>query len=115
MKVRYYGHIGQKTGYGRAASDLCMALLGAGVELEIRPLSPPLQRVFSDPYLPLASCVRLEPELDPNPDAVIVHTIPVDCRNIQDIVMSGPSPSRTSAPWIAYTTWEARTRPAKLR
>ncbi len=113
MKIRYYGHVGQPTGYGRAASDLCMALLGAGVSLEIRPMSPPNTRRFSGAFLPLANHVKLEGDLDPHPDAVIVHTIPVDCAKVQHIVMSGPT--RTSAPWIAYTTWEALTRPAELR
>lgn len=113
MKIRYYGHIGQATGYGRAASDLCMAMKGAGVDLEIRPLSPPHQRVFEPAFLPLANHVKLEPELDPHPDVVIVHTLPVDCAYVQRVVMDGPT--RTSAPWIAYTTWEAITRPAELR
>lgn len=113
MKVRYYGHVGQSTGYGRAASDLCMALLGAGVELEIRPLSPPNKRVFDDAYLPLARLVRTEGQLDPRPDAVIVHTTPVDCNTVRGVVMDGPT--RTDAPWIAYTTWEALTRPPMLR
>lgn len=113
MKIRYYGHVGQSTGYGRAASDLCMALLGAGAELEIRPLSPPNARHFTDAYLPLASCVRRDGELDPAPHATIVHTIPVDCLKVKGIVQGGPT--KVESPWIAYTTWEALTRPPELR
>ncbi len=116
MKIRYYGHIGQPTGYGRAASDLCMALLGAGVSLELRPLSPPSRRVFTGEFLPLANFLKLDADLDPHPDAVIVHTLPIDCPQVRETVMNERiTKTSPSVPWIAYTTWEALTRPVELR
>lgn len=115
MKVRYYGHVGQPTGYGRAASDLCMALVGAGVELEIRPLTPPGTPgvPLANVPLPLASRLRRDTELDSRPDLTIVHTIPQSCKLVRDTVQG--STKATESPWIAYTTWEATTRPTSIR
>lgn len=124
MLVRYYGHVGQPTGYGRAANEMCMALLTAGVHLELRPLTAPGVPGVHLAYLPpaLAPCLRRDAELAPEPDVCIVHTIPMDCEKVYEIVtdrgrdpafqgyLSGHMPR-----WIAYTTWESTARPVELR
>lgn len=114
MKVRYYGHVGQQTGYGRSASDMCMALLRAGVELQIRPLAPPKTVHVPDEYLPLASLIHREATLDPNPDAIIVHTLPLDCAHVIEAISSDPR-TDLRARLIAYTTWEANLAPGLMR
>src|SRR5262249_22112581 len=45
-------------------------------------------------------------ELDPNPDLVIVHTLPMDCATVLAKVeeAQGLLPERTKL--VAYTTWE---------
>jgi glycosyltransferase involved in cell wall biosynthesis len=116
MKVRYYGHVGQTTGYGRAAADNCMALLATGqVELEIRPLGKPprdeMIDALSGPRHVLGRHIRADHELT-DPDVVIVHTLPLDCKRVHGVVVaSGPTINETLAakPWVAYTTWEALT------
>jgi glycosyltransferase involved in cell wall biosynthesis len=106
MLVRYYGHVGQPSGYGHAANETCMAILAAGLELEIQTDGKELHKR----YLPLAPCVKETANLNPAPDVVIVHTLPLDCPRILalhglDFVCTGDSipvgPRR-----IAYTTWE---------
>lgn len=100
MKVRYYGHVGQTTGYGKAAEAMCLSLIAAGCEIEIRPLSP-FESVKVDPDLPLARCLRRDWELT-QPDAVIVHTLPMSCASV--IELAGLEP--LEVPLVAYTTWE---------
>lgn len=100
VKVRYYGHVGQMTGYGKAAEAMCMAFLTAGCELEIRPLSP-FEKVVIDRDLPLARCLRRDYELTP-PDVVIVHTLPLDCAHVAHHAQL----ALLDVPLIAYTTWE---------
>lgn len=124
MLVRYYGHVGQPTGYGRAATEMCMALLAAGVRLEVRPLTAPGVPGVHLANVPpaLAPCLRRDAELSLEPDACIVHTIPMDCERVMQIVEDDvglhPGP-RGAAPrdarWIAYTTWESTARPVELR
>lgn len=101
MKVRYYGHVGLLTGYGKAAEAMCAALLAAGVELEIRPLLP-YENVRIDPSLPVARCLRRDFELDQSPDVVIVHTLPFDCAKVVDVA----GLASLDVPIVAYTTWE---------
>jgi len=118
VKVRYYGHVGQTTGYGRAAADNCMALLATGqVDLEIRPLGKPSRDEMIDALsggrAVLGSLIRSDAELT-DPDVIIVHTLPLDCTRVYGIVIGVDSPSgvneRLAAmPWVAYTTWEAMT------
>lgn len=100
MLVRYYGHIGQQTGYGVAASEMCMALLEAGVELEISAAGTKLPKRFAalKPFIKNDADMRM-------PDAVIVHTLPVDCGRLKDSVC-GSSDAIGSRDWIAYTTWD---------
>ena len=99
MLVRYYGHVGAASGYGDAANEMCMAILDAGIDLEISTNGESLH----NRYMPLASCIRNEEELSP-PDVVIVHTLPMDCGEILKRINFDPAyraPLR-----IAYTTWE---------
>lgn len=106
MKIRYYGHVGQTTGYGKAAEAMCFALLSQGAELEIRPLSAPEARTFEGANLPLARLVKTDSELDTGPDVVIVHTLPLDCAKVERMVRDAGGMT-SLAKWIAYTTWEA--------
>lgn len=108
MKIRMYGHGGvAKTGYAQANLDLAMALARTpGVTLELRPLGPPASIEFPPAYLPLASCVRRDHELDSAPDVVIVHTLPLDCARVLEVAKLAPGPRL-----IAYTTWETFAAP----
>src|SRR4051812_17213220 len=82
MLVHYYGHVGQRSGYGRAATDLCKALHRAGVTLQIRPLCDPSQVDLEmvGELAPLLTRVCSE-----IPDAAIIHTLPYDCRKVYDM------------------------------
>jgi glycosyltransferase involved in cell wall biosynthesis len=100
MLIRYYGHVGVPSGYGDAANEMCMAILSAGIELEIQTDGRELHKRF----LPLAACVKPTSDLTPNPDVVIVHTLPLDCAKLlesQQIRETCPK-----ALCVAYTTWE---------
>lgn len=106
MKVRYYGHVGQRTGYGRAAEATCLSMLAAGIELEIRPLAPAGHLDFTRAsVLPLASCLKTDAELT-TPDIVFVHTLPFDCERVLQITGLTKASSRLAA----YTTWEGANR-----
>ncbi len=99
MLIRYYGHVGVPSGYGHAANEICMAMLSAGLDLEI---STDGETLHND-YLPLARCLRDEAALSPHPDVIIVHTLPVDCgHHLERLYLR----ERTGARCIAYTTWE---------
>jgi glycosyltransferase involved in cell wall biosynthesis len=110
MKVRYYGHMGS-SGYGRAARANCRALLAAGVELEIRPLQPNAHGVvYKCDDEVLRPLLRGDTLLDPTPDVIIVHDLPVDC-GLATVATRGPYAGLfdSGVPVIAYTTWEALT------
>lgn len=97
MLVRYYGHMQQRTGYGRAALDMARALQRAGVTLDVRTIGPPGPQPFS-------AC-------DGTPDAVIVHTLPGDCTR----VLRATGLGRGDRPrLVAYTTWEALSAPSEI-
>ena len=107
MRVRYYCHAGQETGYGRAATELALALLEAGVDVKVTPLNPALS-------LPLqGASQRLDPVLYMGPpggwfhDVAIVHTMPLDCARVAAQLTGEPVK-------IAYTTWEGLDVPASL-
>jgi glycosyltransferase involved in cell wall biosynthesis len=104
MLVRYYGHVGAASGYGHAANETCMAMLDAGIDLEISTDGKQLRH----PHLPLSRCIRGERDLTGDPDVVIVHTLPISCGKVlqrADVgVMSPPLDRRRRA--VAYTTWE---------
>lgn len=105
MKVRYYGHVGAESGYGQAANELCMAMVSAGIELEIETTGDKLEARYGA----LAPLIRNKGECSPDPDVVIVHTLPLHLA----------APLRTErirwtcpkAVTVAYTTWEALTPP----
>ncbi len=110
MIVRYYGHIGQLTGYGRAGADLCMALLATGkVALEIAPINRPSSAEAREAlarYEPLRSCLRADHDLT-EPDVCIVHTLPMDCERVRDRIQGEAGGHLDPLiPWVAYTTWE---------
>lgn len=109
MRIRYYGHVGQQTGYGKAAEQLCLALaLHPEVELEIFPdwerIHPELMAV------PLRSFVTDESVAKPDPDVIIVHSPPADCWRISERIKrqasKGETPPLGKAVFVAYTTWE---------
>jgi glycosyltransferase involved in cell wall biosynthesis len=105
VRVRYYGHVGQRTGYGRAAEATCHALMAAGVDLDIRPLAPRAQLDLTrSSALPLASLIqRHEGTPADMMDVVIVHTLPLDTPRVLAIerLAKGAGPKL-----VAYTTWE---------
>lgn len=108
MKIRYYGHVGQVSGYGIAASDLCMALSRhPDVDLQIVPLQPEV--AVTGRFLPLASHLRRreDPGLS-EPDVIIVHTLPRDCRRVLELEKLWWAGGRSKATLVAQTTWEAQ-------
>lgn len=117
MKILYLGHIGLPTGYARAGTDLCLALLRAGVNLAIRPLGTdgkPPNPVLEGIYAPLAALILREESGFSEiwrPDAIIVHTLPLDCAKVAAVVAEA---GLRDVPMIAYTTWEAATVPLAL-
>ncbi len=100
MLIRYYGHVGVPSGYGDAANELCMAILSAGIDLEIQTDGTQLHKRF----LPLAACVPPTADLSPDPDVVIIHTLPLDCHRV--LVSQRIRETCPRALCIAYTTWE---------
>lgn len=105
MKVRYYGSAGYPSGYGVAASELALALIGAGADLELRVYggAEDEKPTFEGDTAALANRVRDDASLTPNPDVVIVHAQPFDCRRI--LRAAGITPGLATK-CIAYTTWE---------
>ena len=122
IRVRYYGHFDRRTGYGKAAEELALALLSTGqVELEIA--TPRHRAAEVHPQLRdhLRNSDELVGPLSPRPgfpDVVIIHTLPLDC--VRAAVAEGllidqqgdpqalKAYARTSdAQLIAYTTFEA--------
>jgi glycosyltransferase involved in cell wall biosynthesis len=105
MRVRYYGHFGQLTGYGRAACDYAQALVRySDVKLELKPLG---NTVDLEPgYRPdLLPCFGQQQEAD----LVIVHTLPRDCNTVLDVNRAD------GVPCVAVTTWETDPLPADLQ
>lgn len=105
MRVRYYCHAGQETGYGRAATELAIALVEAGVDLTLHPLNPSLSHFVEGPAAALASRVS---DIAGPADAVIIHTMPLDCQRVVESLLLDHERPRTI---IAYTTWEGVTAP----
>lgn len=104
MKIRYYSHAHLTTGYGRAALDLIMALDRAHVRLEAVTMGP---RPPDVPWpIPGDLCEPI-----PDPDVVIVHTLPGDCHRVLETegLKRGAGPKL-----VAYTTWEALTAPEQI-
>ncbi len=105
MKVRYYGHIGLGTGYAVAAEQTCKAILAAGLELEIRPLKAPGREPVRTPRLDsLVPYIHDESSQTDRPDAIVVHTLPMDCERVLEI--EGLWMQGTAGRFIAHTVWE---------
>lgn len=102
-KVRYYCHVGAESGYGVAANEMAMAMLGAGIDLEISTTGTKLH----NRYLPLASLVKAPDDMTAAPDVVIVHTLPLSCAEVLD--KARVRELYPDAVCIAYTTWEGVT------
>lgn len=103
MRVRYYGHVGTPTGYGIAGAEMCMAMLEAGIELDILPTGNRLEAK----YAPLLASIKDEVDAHPDPDAVIVHTLPMDCwKVIERARCTRETAIKPITPLIACTTWE---------
>lgn len=122
IRVRYYGHFDKRTGYGKAAEELALALLSTGqVELEIATsrhraaeVHPQLRDYLCNPD-ELVGPLSSRPGF---PDVVIIHTLPLDCVRAacaegllidqQGNPQALKAYARTSdAQLIAYTTFEA--------
>lgn len=115
VMVRYYGPVGIESGYGQAANETCMALLAAGVDLEIQTYSPTgaSENRLAMRYQSLVDCVRhdgISPR--PNPDIVIVHTLPGDCSKLLEVAQIRDLYPRALC--VAYTAWEASTLPTRI-
>lgn len=98
MLIRYYGHVGHGSGYAAAGADFCMAILSAGIDLEISTTGRELPIRFGR----LLQHIRNEEELSPRPDVIIVHTLPLSCGDL----LSARRLRETGAQCVAYTTWE---------
>lgn len=99
MRIRYYGHMGQRTGFAVAAEHYVAALRRAGATVETVSLNGgPIDTVGSP----------MEIHAD-EIDAVIVHTLPMDCDKVTDELAFMDTSSVRRPPCIAVTTWEALT------
>lgn len=103
MRIRYYGHFGQSSGYGQAARHLARALDRHQIDLDLALELKPIGRYETDPGM---AAELFQPIT--NPDAIIVHTLPGDCHRVLEIegLRRGAGPKL-----IAYTTWEATSAP----
>lgn len=108
MLIRYYGHVGVPSGYGDAANEMCMAILSAGINLEIQTDGRELHKRF----LPLAACVKANGDLTPDPDVVIIHTLPLDCAKVLESQRLRETCPKAFC--VAYTTWEGCGRALSL-
>lgn len=99
VAVRYYSHLQQRTGYGRAALELAQAMDIGRFDLELRTIGP-----RDADQVPRSNPIE-------KPDAIIVHTLPGDCHRVLEIegLRRGAGPKL-----IAYTTWEALTVPGAI-
>lgn len=108
MLIRYYGPVGIPSGYGYAANETCMAILSAGLDLEIQTYNPnPDGTINQLParYAPLVPCIRSDGDPPtPDPDIVIVHTLPRDCARVLAVAQIRDLYPRAKC--VAYTTWE---------
>ncbi len=122
IRVRYYGHFDRRTGYGKAAEELALALLSTEqVELEIATSRTRAAEVHPQLRDHLRNSDELVGPLSSRPgfpDVVIIHTLPLDCVRAavaegllidqQDNPQALKAYARTSdATLIAYTTFEA--------
>lgn len=108
MKIRYYGHNGLCTGYGRAADEMVEALAAAGAELEVRPLAEPETWNRS---VAVSRFFRTDDQLT-RPDRIIIHTLPLSLAAA--VVLVRKTPDVENVPIVGYTTWEARDAPTVI-
>lgn len=111
MRLRYYGHQRQRTGYGMAARNLLQALDCCAYG--------PQRSAF--PWLDLRNLGRMDHDLPAtmegyerplaDPDVVLVHTLPRDCHRVLELegLKRGDGPKL-----IAYSTWEALAAPPEI-
>jgi glycosyltransferase involved in cell wall biosynthesis len=106
VKIHYYGHVGQGTGYAVAAQETCRAIADhvPNAMLRIFPLGNPSHLAEGDPLRGMLRPNGTGPQ-DGAPDIVIVHTLPMDCQRVIETL-----PPK-QALCVAYTTWEAFTSP----
>lgn len=106
MKIRYYGHNGVNTGYGRAANEMVEALATTGAQIEVSPLGS-----SNAPVLETAAqrFFKVDAELT-TPDAIIVHTLPL---SVDRVIASIPD-ELADVPTVVYTTWEALEVPERV-
>jgi hypothetical protein len=109
MLIRYFGPVGIPGGYGRAANETCMAILAAGLDLEIQTYHPSAgpgrTNYLHERYQSLVPHIRDDNTAPrPHPDVVIVHTLPMDCAKVLEVARIREH--YPSAYCVAYTTWE---------
>lgn len=105
MKISYYGHFFKPTGYAQAAHDYAMALIGAGVDLEIVPLTDCDTNSLDPYYFPLLDHVRAvggKRVTDKSETHRIVHTMPAYAR----CFVTGEHEPGDDVKRICITTWE---------
>lgn len=106
MRIRYFGHMGEPTGYGVAAERYCEALSErSDVELDevnINTLERRVNSLIAPPDAGYLDCTGV--------DAVIVHTLPRDCRRFWERLRDVP----LNCAIVAYTTWEALTMNSEI-
>lgn len=102
MRLRYIGTIGTNTGYSQAVSDNCMALLQAGVDLDIQHLPDGEQEGLQQRYAKLLDYYHKKPQ--DWPTHVLVHTTP---RAAPKYIIGAPPGAKR----ICYTTWETNKLP----
>jgi hypothetical protein len=107
MLIRYYGHVGQQSGYAVAGAEMCMAILSAGLNLEISTTGTELPQRFGA----LLPHIKDEAALTANPDVVIVHTMPLSCGQFlasrPELHCYDDGGGEVIVPLrVAYTTWE---------
>lgn len=113
MRVRYYGHLGKRTGYGRAAEQMCAALDAADINLDIQPFltTPGSDALFVPTGLP--DHIQRSVYKGGEWDVTIIHDLPTDAVEH----CGGPEGSElrhTDKPLVVYTTWEAETVPERV-
>ena len=105
MLIRYYGHVGGRSGYGEAGTGLCRSILAAGIELDIgrhgamagwegdaAPLAPHFNRWTR------------------TPDLLLIHLQPLAAaRELESLRMD--SSRFDGVETAVYTTWEGVATP----
>lgn len=104
MRVRYHASFATNTGYSQAATDNAMALLKAGVDLDLKHLPDGQQEGLQKRYAKLLDVYEKKPY--DWPTHVIVHTTP---RPAPTYIAEHPPGVKK----ICYTAWETDKLPSK--